>query len=73
MTPDDYRTNLLARQHGAARPRRRGVAGRRRDHARLPRPGAALVGRRAGPAAGAAADRRLRVQRAELDAVRAGR
>ena len=58
---------------GAARACGGGPAGRRRDHARLPRPRADLVGRRARPAAGAAADRRLRVQRAVVDAVRAGR
>ena len=58
---------------GAARARGRGVAGRRRDHSLLSGARAALVGRRAGPAAGGAADRRLRVQRPLLDAVRAGR
>lgn len=36
-------------------------------------PRSGLVGRRAGPDAGAAPDRRLRVQRAKLDAVRTGR
>ncbi len=48
---------------GAARPRGRGPAGRRRHHPLLPRPRAAVVGRRARKATGAAADRRLRVQR----------
>ena len=50
-----------------------GTACRCGDHARLPRSGAGLVRRRARPAAGAASDRRLRVQRSQLDAVRAGR
>ena len=42
-------------------------------HVVLSRPRAALVGRRARPAAGAATDRRLRIQCAVIHAVRAGR
>jgi Asp-tRNA(Asn)/Glu-tRNA(Gln) amidotransferase A subunit family amidase len=73
MTLDDYRMALLGRENAQRMHATMAPARRRGDHAGLSRPRAALVGRRAGPAAGAAPDRRLRVQCAEFDAVRARR